>query len=310
MKHIFILDSDMINYNALFRFRELLSTMVNFEYLVFTTEYSLHEIELTKRMCNIFNDEEIRFYCYGDVRTLGNMISSVPDMSMVEFTIIPSECTVDLLKNFNDPRNSFKSLESLINGKVEYIDYIDMGPNLRSMNSVFVGLGAIGKHISFSTDYNLSHSIDKFMRKLSLNLSNILYIINHHPRDYKVTIDGKNYDGKYSFILFQNGNYSNRSLKFFDDSSLINGQLSIMLIKKVSLRQLLKIYSWVKKRQYEKLKPYVTCLQGKNFVIETTDSEDLSFVIDGIKHELPAIQGEIKRKALKFVIPKSASLAD
>lgn len=312
MKHIFILDSDMINHNSLFKFRKMLSQTPNFEHLVFTTEYSTHEKDITAKMCNIFNDEEIRFYCYGDVRTLGNIISAVPDLTMAEFTLIPSDCSVDFLKNFVDTHNSFYSLDSLINGKTEYIDYLDMGPGLKSINSILAGLGSIGDGIS-SEEYNLSHSIDKFMRKLSINLSNIVYILCqnitfHRLRDYKITIDGKNYDGKYSFVLFQNGNYSNRGLKFFDDGSLVSGNINIMLIKEVSARKLFKILNLIKHKNYDKLPDCVQVLHGRRFTFESTDNFDISFVIDGVKHSLKKIQGEIKPKKLKFIIPKSVSL--
>lgn len=307
MKHIFILNSQTQKYKYIFKIREKLSRMNNFEHLVFDTEYPQHEKVLTARMCDIFKDEDIRFYCFGDKETLGNIISSVPDISLAEFAVIPSAPNDDLLRHFDDPHKSFFNIDSLINGKIEYIDYIDFG-SVRVVNSMFSSIGAIAPDFSFTPDYNLSLIIDRFLKKFPNNLANIIYILMQSPNDYEITIDGKNYNGRYSFILFQNGKYFHNNLQISDKKSLISGVANITLIKETSLFNLFKCYKYIKHGEYDKISKYGQIFQGKSFDIQSPDNSKIHFVFDDVKYDFASIHGEVKHKKLKLVVPKSVNL--
>lgn len=307
MKHVFILNSQTQKYKSIFKIRETLSQMRNFEHLVFDTEYHQHEKIITARMCDIFKDEDIRFYCYGGIETLGNIISSVPDISLAEFAFIPPNSNTDLLKHFDDPYNSFCNIDSLINGKIEYIDYIDFG-ELRVINSMFSNIDPIISNISFTPDYNLSQIIDRFLKKFPTNFANIICIMMQSPHSYELTIDGKNYNGKYSFIILQNGKYFHNYPQISKNASLVNGLANIILIRETSRYNLLKCYKYIKRGEYDKISQYAQIVQGKSFNIQCPNNSKVHFSFDNVKYEFSSIQGEVRHKGLKLVIPKSANL--
>ena len=92
--------------------------------LVFISEYPGYEKEMTEKICALFPNEFLRFYSVGGSGTLVNIISGIKDFTRTEVACYPTGLSNDILKSYGDTAGEFKSLENLINGRVDYLDVI------------------------------------------------------------------------------------------------------------------------------------------------------------------------------------------
>lgn len=304
MKHIFIINpyAGTIDYSE--RIRKILKRKENFEYLVFDTEYKGHETVLTERMCNLFADEYIRFYACGGSGTFVNIVKGIRDFEKTEVAFFPCGLSYDFLKCFGCDQVHFHNINKLIEGEPLYVDLIDMGEH-KAVNAFSTGV-----------DSGVARDVDKF-RMFSYIKSGIPYTISgiknfilEHARNYKIEIDGKNYDGKYLLIYMGNGICYGNNYYPSTTANPCDGELEIILISPMTVFKLFKRIRYFAEGDTEEIQKFAKVIRGKQFVIQNDSKGKMYCTVDGEGFEQDRVEGKILQGRLRMIVPKGVMVRD
>ena len=302
MKHIFIINPYLSNMCDAGKIREKLAKRDNFEYLVFNTEYAGHEKALVEQMVDLFKDETIRFYCCGGSGTLFHMLNGISDFDKAEIAFMPCGISCDFLKVFGERRRFFYNIDSLIEGEILPMDLIDTGV-VKALNTFVTGLGVRGAGLGLK----LGGTLD-FFKHLSYFGSGIASILLDRSRNYEITIDGKDFSGKYKQIYVGNGCCLGSKYYPIPSAKPNDGKLNFLLLKDLSRPKMVKALKHYRSGDIEELSKYCLITEGKTFTIKNLSGEKMIFNCDGEFEECNDIDGKIMQGKLKFIVPKGIAI--
>lgn len=275
--------------------------------LIFISEYAGYEKDMTRRMCSLFSNEEIRFYSCGGSGTLANVISGINNFEHTEVAYYPCGRTNDFLKTFGKTANRFCSIENLITGETKPLDFLTLN-GFRSIN--YTCLGMQNNFINTSTILQFFAMIHP---TIAYTLSTFAEVIRDRCDEYELIIDGKNYSGFYSFILFFNGTCTSGDLIPPSESLPDNGYMNIIMVKNMSRLGQLKFFYNFSHSRLNKMDPCIHIVKAKTVSItrkEEDNDESLTFNCDG---EVVSADGQsavikLRPRHLKFIVPEGAEL--
>ena len=116
------------------------------------SEYNGYERFIAEKMCSLFTDEDIRFYCIGGSGTLFQTLSGMDDAHNRQIACYPCGLSNDFLKCYVGENRGFRNIENLLDGRVDKLDYIKVSNTCKAIDFVSIGVG----NSMFETDSFLS----------------------------------------------------------------------------------------------------------------------------------------------------------
>ena len=308
MKHIFIINPKAGKENASVRIRTYLKTRQDIESLVFNSEYQGHETELVNRLCNIFDDEPVRFYACGGSGTLCRMLCGITNFEMAEVACYPCGMTNDFLKVYEGEANAFRDLDALIDGVQTRVDIFDFGFG-RAINTTSSGYEA-----KVSADVNSLANLSIVGQKLPYYMGigkNLLTKIN---TPFKVKIDGETFDDNYTIVSALNGICYGGTFQPLPNLCPSSGDMAVVLYKSPSITTMAKAMRYYKVGNLEPLSQYLRVFYAKELEVEVPENITHYFAVDGEVFDMLPYNNRYTLRllpsALRWIIPRNVKLKE
>jgi len=302
LKHIFIINPSAGKRDHSTQTAAMISSFAEEKRLDFhlmVTRYPRHAAELARNMADVYLGMPLRFYACGGDGTLNEVAQGVRGMQGVSVSQIPLGTGNDLVKAFGGAQG-FLSLDQMIRGDAVEVDYIEASCGI-ALNVFSVGV-----------DARIANGIEKYKHLPLMKgqgpylLSTIEQLLRGLGRPYRVTVDGKRYDGRYSLILAANGKYYGGGFCPVPDADLQDGLLDVLLVKEVSRLTAAAVIGAYKKGEYARLPEYITHIRAKELTVEQADCHDIEVNMDGEIVFTDRISAHVVPRGLSFVVPVKA----
>ncbi len=307
MRHIFIINPAAGRHDISESIRtdiERICAERDIDPLIFISEYAGYERDMTRKMCTLFSNEPIRFYSIGGSGTLYQIISGITNFETTEVACYASGLTNDLLKCYDSKAAAFRSLENLIDGKVDCLDLIEMG-DIKCPNFISFGLGT-----GYFSDRFLFKMTSSFAPRISYLLGIISDLLRNEIINYEIKIDGVEYNNAYALVACFNGLCMGGSIIPYKSPRPNDGTLNFVLIENLTRFEQFKALFYLQTGQTYKLGSRIRMIKGTKMEVARKDGHLLLFNCDG-EGESSAngcATFRIRPGVLRFVVPKEAQL--
>ena len=239
--------------------------------------------------------EEYRIYACGGDGTLNEVAAAAAGYDNVAVTVFSSGSGNDFTKLFSDPE-AFRDPERLLDAREVTFDMIRCNEDL-SLNICSVGLDArIGTDVS---NYRRLPLLSGFRAYAASTVVNVIRGIAEH---YVVKINGETVDAEQTMICVCNGRYYGGGFNPVPEADPTDGLLDVLLVKKVSRLQVLKIIRKYKSGRYRELKDLVRHYQTKELTILCDKPTPVN--LDGELRTAQEIHMTVAQEKLRFFYPK------
>lgn len=301
MRYIFIVNPAAGNKNrsgeVAWQVAEM-SKKANIEYEVLVTSGPRHACKLVEE-ARARHEGHLRFVACGGDGTLEEVADGVSRVENASFAHYPCGTGNDYIRMFGDPR-FFMEFESVFD-TVDYpVDYIDSDRGA-ALNILSVGL-----------DARIAHGMQKYKRlpfmkgQTPYNVSMVENLLKGMCSNFKVTIDGEKFDGKYTLILVANGKYYGGGYNPVPEADITDGMLDILLIKPMTCFTAAPIIKKYKEGRYKEVPKYVTHMQAKSVEIRSANGEPMIVNLDGETSAHNSVSLKISDKKIVFAMPRKA----
>lgn len=315
MKHIFIINpiSGLTDKTELIR--NELSKRDDIEAIVFNTEEAGHETKIMKEMLDIFDDEPVRICVCGGSGTLSNAIDAIDieDMDHVEIAFYPCGLTNDFLKNFAEQGKRFENLNSILDAKTKYIDYMRCvvdGDDRNIRNELlFVTIGVAANIEKMSSSVKFLGGISPAIMYGVCTLAALPF---SPAIEYEVLIDGVDYSREYKMIYIGNSLCMGGGfVPIKQGIDCRDGLLNVLLVKKIPIVNSLKFLTeFMHGELYNKQKGDVDLLTCKELYIRRKDNRMMNINADGEIHASHSWHIKVVNGRMRFVVPDDAVFVD
>ena len=255
---------------------------IDFKLLVDILKEHDYETELMYTKCskdatnivkNLSNDIDLVISCGGD-GTLNEVVTgNILRKKRLILADLPMGSTNDVGSMYGLNSGIVENLKRILEGEVKDVDVCYVN------NSPFVYVAALGDYvdIAYSTPRNLKktygrlayfiHGVKRFFHKM-------------HHYDVKYIIDGKEYEGNYTFFFITNTSNVGGFSDIYYDFKLDDNMFEVALIKVKNFAELIRIFIMINTKNPKDV-PGVTYYQTDNFEIEFISKLKASWCIDG-----------------------------
>ncbi len=303
MTHIFIINPFAGSKTFADDLRTKLDGIKGLDYFVFNTRHKGYETELVRKIQNIFEGEELRFYCCGGSGSMRNMLNGFDDLSKAEVAFFPCGLTNDFLKMFGKDEPRFHQIEELINGDVIKVDYIKSNCGV-SLNTLSAGLDS-----NCITKMDQYRSLRFIGDDVPYTLAVLYSIFVSRPQEYEITLDDKVVTDKFAEVFFGNGCIFGGNMFFAENTCIDDGKAIYRLVGNRHSFALVRALMTLMSKKYDKLPHYMDCGNCTKIRIRRTDGEPFAINQDGdLIHDVCDCRAEIVREGLRFVVPKGVTV--
>ena len=210
---------------------------------------------------------------------------------------LPMGSTNDVGHMYGLDKSVLGNLEIILKGKPKNVDicYINDTP--------FVYVACFGDYIDLA--YNTPRSLKKKYGKIAYILYGIKQLrkkINKYNIKYRV--DGKEYEGNYSFIFISNSSRIAGQPDVYYDVKLDDNMFEVALAHVKTKKDMLKMLVLASTVDVKEI-PDITYYQTNNFEIEFLDSPKTSWCIDGEEYKSTSMNYKFNvEKRMKMQVPK------
>lgn len=211
--------------------------------------------------------------CGGD-GTLNEVVSgNLEREKKLTLANLPLGTTNDVGNMYGLNGTMLSNLELLLKGKPKKIDVIKIN------GTPFVYVACLGDYIDMT--YNTPRELKKKYGRIAYILYGMKQLRNKiHQYNIKYTIDGEEYEGKYSFIFITNSSRIAGMDDIYYDIKLNDNKFEVALAKVDNKTDMLKLLVMTQTRDIKDI-PGVNYYQTDNLEIEFIDPPKSSWCIDG-----------------------------
>ena len=262
------------------------------------------EIMLTKRkkdatdiMKSLPDDIDLVISGGGD-GTLNEVVTgNIERKNKLIIANLPMGSTNDVANMYGYTKNTMKNLEILLNGKAKKIDVCSLN------DTPFIYVACLGDYIDLA--YNTPRELKKKYGKIAYVMYGLKQLRNRiHSYNVKYKVDGKEYEGKYSFFFITNSSRIAGVNDIYYDVKLDDNKFEVALATANNKKDLLKMFVLINTRDVKDI-PGVTYYKTDNFEIEFLDPPKTSWCIDGEEFKTATTKFVFKvDKCMKMMTPK------
>ena len=262
------------------------------------------EIILTKRkkdaidiMRSLPNDIDLVISGGGD-GTLNEVITGNNEREKkLVIANLPMGSTNDVANMYGYTKNTLKNLEILLNGKAKKIDVCSVN------QTPFIYVACLGDYIDLA--YNTPRDLKKKYGKIAYIMYGLKQLRNKiHSYNVKYRVDGKEYEGRYSFFFITNSSRIAGVNDIYYDVKLDDNKFEVALATASNKKDLLKMFVLINTRDVKDV-PGVTYYKTDNFEIDFLDPPKTSWCIDGEEFKTAKTKFTFQvEKCMKMMTPK------
>lgn len=272
-------------------------------YEIHITEYPRHACLIVQQAAQKYAGERLRFYACGGDGTLNEVATTAVKVPGSSFTHFPVGSGNDFIKIFgeeNIPR--FANLEELMGGRELELDYIesDCGVAINILTS-----GADARVARDMQKYKRIPGLRGHGAYIAATVENVIKGL-HHP--YRIEVDGKNMDGRYTLILCANGRCYGGGFYAAPGADPGDGLMDVILVKAVSRLTAAKVIGDYKAGLYKKWPQYIVHLRAKEVNIFTVEDKPMVINLDGETDMSARITARIAKNKMRFAVPAGVEL--
>lgn len=273
--------------------------------LIFISEYNGYERFIAEKMCSLFTDEDIRFYCVGGSGTLVQTLSGLDDGANRQLACYPAGLTNDFLKCYEGFSRGFHNVEALLDGRIDSLDYIKVMGHCKSLDFVCIGLGN-----SLVDSDSISDFTSRDSTGIGYSFAISIDMLRTAAVDYQISVDGKDYSGRYSFILCMNGRCLGGRLVPVEESRPDDGVMNILLFKEMNGATQGTMVLKYMFGNTDIVKECSTQIKGRRIIISRKDHKHMNLNCDGDAFMPSDTTLDIRLipAGLKFVVPEHSVL--
>ena len=210
---------------------------------------------------------------------------------------LPMGSTNDVGTMYGLNKSVYENLEIVLNGKAKKIDvcYINETP--------FVYVACLGDYIDMA--YATPRSLKEKYGKVAYILYGIKQLRNKiNSYDIKYKVDGKEYEGNYSFIFITNSSRVAGQPDVYYDVKLNDNMFEVALASVKSKKEMIKMLVLISTMDVKNI-PNITYYQTDNFEIEFLTKPKTSWCIDGEEYKSTSTKFEFRvEQSMKMLVPK------
>ena len=257
------------------------------------TEYRGHAKELTKKL----KDTDL-LLCAGGDGTLNEVISgNIARKKPILLGHLPLGSVNDVAHMYGMSNNTIKNIVMLLNGIEKNIDVCLLN------NNPFVYVACMGAFV------DISYATPRKLKEKYGKLAYVLYGIKQLGQkmkfqNVKYTVDGVEYENKFSFIFITNSNrVGGMNIKdIYDDVKLDDNKFEVLMCDIKNKKDILKSIHYLKRRELNDI-PGFTYFKTDNIKLEFEDVPP-SWCIDGdeLTHESKVFEIKVN-KDIHMLLP-------
>ncbi len=268
---------------------------------IFITEYPRHATEITDRLAR--ENDAVRICAMGGDGTLNEVVSGAVGHANVEIGCYPSGSGNDFIKYFGT-REDFIDFEYIVDASSVDLDVIQI--NDRYCLNIF----------SMGLDANVAYDIPRYRRlpfvggSMAYNMSLAVNFLKKLGNDLAVTIDGKTIHMNCLLLAVGNGRVYGGGFYATPEAILDDGILDIMMVKTIPRLRIATVVPKYKKGTHlvngeihESLKDII--LYRRTDKLQISAKNEIVVNLDGEAAVMKNMDIEVKRKEIKFLLPKS-----
>ena len=311
MKHVFVFDPKAF-FSQQWKMDIILDSIGQYFRTQENPDFSIHISRYRRNAIYLIQDEIlkakhgdiIRIYAVGGEEILYDCLNGIAHFPNMQLAAIPYGESNDFIKTFGENvEEQFRDIPSLVTAEAIPTDIFNWGVNY-ALNSCYIGMNS-------TISKNLKDMKSNFNKTVFLIFSKLVSFFNLFfsafdkkiaKREYKITIDDKDYSGQYSLIHIANGPYLEGRMTGADTATPDDGILDVSLVK--SSHPLRTVLST---RKYSRGKRPKNCiyLQAKKIQIQS-DSE-MWIQLDGEYFQDTSIKLSLVHQAVQMVAVNNLS---
>ena len=244
--------------------------------------------------------EEYRIYACGGDGTLNEVAAGAAGYPNASVTVFSGGSGNDFVKLFDDPR-AFFDLERLLDCEEAEFDMIRCNGDL-ALNICSVGLDArIGTDVANYKRLPLLHGFRAYA------LSTVVNLFRGIAEHYVVEVNGETVDQEFTFVCVCNGRFYGGGFNPVPEADPTDGELDVLLVKKVSLLQVPAVIGKYKDGRYKELPHLVRHLKTKSLRILCDKPTPVN--LDGELRTAGEVTMEVAEEKIRFFYPRGLTFA-
>lgn len=297
MKHLFIINPAAGQYDHTGEFTQLIRAVCGKRCLAYEILVSRQPGDCTRiAQAAAATGDPVRIYACGGDGTLNEVINGAVGYQNAAVTHFPGGSGNDFIRIFSEPA-AFRDLGRLLDCDVATFDLIRCQDSHYSLNICSVGLDArIGTSVSKYKRLPMVGGSGAYLLSTGVNLVKGIH------RHYKVEIDGKTFDDRFTLICVANGRWYGGGFYPVPNAQPDDGTLDVLLVSKVSRLTVANVIGKYKKGLYTELPQYITYYPAKKVVVRCDTESEVN--LDGELLMAKDVTFEVAPQTIRFFYPK------
>ena len=212
---------------------------------------------------------------------------------------LPMGSTNDVGSMYGLESSLFKNLEKVLKGKAKKVDVCKIN------DTPFVYVACLGDYIDMA--YATPRSLKERYGKIAYILYGLKQFRNSiNQYDIKYRVDGKEYEGTYSFIFITNSSRVAGQPDVYYDVKLDDNMFEVALANVKNKKEMLKMLVLISTIDVKKV-PNITYYRTNNFEVEFLTKPKTSWCIDGEEYKSDDLTYKFSVSTeMKMLVPKES----
>ncbi|MCL2190472.1 MAG: hypothetical protein FWB79_00600 [Treponema sp.] len=206
----------------------------------FTTmvsKFPREAVGLIQKQVNEAGGDTVRVYAVGGDGILFDCLNAIVGQPNMELAVFPHGANT-FIRSFGDGKaEAFRDIATITSAPVIPTDVVSVG-NTYAISGCAVGFSpAVAMRVGDLDESKIVRSLSRFAGGLRWFFTGLSFIFDRSivARQYKITVDDKDYSGAYSLVSVVNGPHFGRKRTGLADVKLDDGFLDVILIKSASV---------------------------------------------------------------------------
>ena len=239
--------------------------------------------------------EELRIYACGGDGTLNEVVCGAAGRENVSVTHYPCGSGNDFIKIFSDSA-AFSDLSRLLDAEETVFDLIE------AAGGYSLSICSIGIDARIGTEIQRYKRLPLVSGSGAYTLSTLVNLIKGIHRHYRVELNGETIDDRFTLIAVCNGRFYGSGYEPVPEAQPDDGQLEVLLVKKVSRFQVAGLIGKYKAGRYKEFPALFRRISTDRVRIVCDKEEVVN--LDGEGRRARDVEIRLSENKLRFFYPR------